>query len=220
MGCQYKGAVKSKTFQKTYTFWSWEKNRLFCSLCIRYLPAETVLVLVLHRELFSVALSFGPFALLPPFPSPVLGLSSQCHWTHLSLWHQGNKQSEQCRLAQRSLIFSQKFSAHPSLQSKYALHRTSEKSSQRIWKRSPPVSGLLRRMLLHSYYLPICSCSIAIFNCSGIPIPGITARLLGSRSSKEKTNKYLYLENIYLHCYFIPLDSHMLLPLVSYSNNK
>lgn len=48
------------------------------------MPAETVLVLVLHRALFSVALSFGPFALLPPFPSLVLGLSFQCHWTHLS----------------------------------------------------------------------------------------------------------------------------------------
>lgn len=51
----------------------------------QYLPAETVLVLVLHRALFSVAPFFGPFALLPPFPNPVLGLSFQCHWTHLSL---------------------------------------------------------------------------------------------------------------------------------------
>lgn len=73
--------------------------------------------------------------------------------------------------------------------------------SQRIWKerkRSHTVSGLLRRMLPHSCYLPICSCSMAIFNCSGIPIPGITARLFGSRSSREKTNKDLYLENLYL----------------------
>lgn len=54
---------------------------------------------------------------------------------------------------------------------------------------------------------------MAIFNCSGIPIPGITARLLGSRSSREK--QYLYLEHFSLHYHFVPLDSHMLLPLVS-----
>lgn len=52
-------------------------------------------------------------------------------------------------------------------------------------KRSHTASGWLRKMLSHSSYLPICSCSMAIFNCSGIPIPGITARLLGSRSSRE-----------------------------------
>lgn len=31
-----------------------------------------------------MALSFGPFASPPPFPSPALGLSSQFHLTHLS----------------------------------------------------------------------------------------------------------------------------------------
>lgn len=156
------------------------------------LPAETVLVLVLHRELFSVALSFGPFALLPPFPNPVLGLSFQCHWTHLSLWHQGNKQSEQCRLTERSFIFFREIFSSSFFTWQIWTTQNFRKEhlcSQRIWKewkRSHTVSGLLRRMLPHSYYLPICFCSMAIFNCSGIPIPGITARLLGSRSSREK----------------------------------
>lgn len=39
----------------------------------------------------------------------------------------GNKQSEQCRLTERSLFFSQRFLAHP-LHGKYAKHRTLKKS--------------------------------------------------------------------------------------------
>lgn len=166
MGCWYRKAVKCKIFQKTHTFWSWEKNRLFCSLWIRYLPAETVLVLVLHRELFSVALSFGPFALLPPFPNPVLGLSSQCHWTHLSLWHQGNKQSEQCRLTQRSFIFftevfsSSFFTKQICTTQNFIKElpknmKRMKKKSHSIWvaqENASPQLLLTHLLLLHSYF--------------------------------------------------------------------
>lgn len=88
-------------------------------------------------------------------------------------------------------------------------HQNMEKN-----QRSHTVFGLLRKMLPHGYYLPICSCSMAIFNCSGIPIPGITARLLGSRSSREK--QHLQLEHFPLRYHFIPWESHVLLPLVSW----